>query len=95
MRDVLADSSRMKCVLPVPFGPITPTRSPNQISASNGRTMSAIDRPLIRRATLPVRPPSIRIRTFCTAAFSGGALRSSNRSSRCSAERAFDAQPSL
>ena len=85
----------MKCVLPVPLGPITPIRSPNQTSASNGPTIPAIDSPLSRSATLPVRPPSIRIRTFCTSALSGGFSRSSNRSSRCCADRAFEAQLSL
>ena len=60
--------------MPVPLGPITPIRSPNRNSASNGDTIPAIARPFARNATLPVRPPPIRILTSCTAAFSGGGL---------------------
>ena len=66
---VVARSSRpasrwRKWLLPVPFGPRTATRSPNQSSASNGSVSPSSSSRSRTTARLPVRAPPSRIVIF-------------------------------
>src|SRR3954452_15989970 len=55
-----AARSRRKCDLPEPLGPSTATRSPYQISTSNGAVRSVSSSASQTTARLPVRPPASR-----------------------------------
>jgi hypothetical protein len=64
--------------LPEPFDPRTASRSPYQISRSNGFIRPVSSKPSQITARLPVRPPDSRIRTFWTSGCSSGGPFSSN-----------------
>ena len=75
-------SSRRKCDLPEPLEPNTATRSPYQISASNGRISPDSSSASQITARLPVRPPRSRILMFWSRGANSGGPASSNLASR-------------
>ena len=85
--------------MPEPLLPSTPTRSPNQISVSNGciswppstRSSSRV----ATTARLAVRPPVSRMDTFWRNGTASGGPASSNLRSRVSAACRREAIPSL
>ncbi len=70
----------------MPLAPSTATRSPYQISRSNGNVRSSSSRSVQITARLPVRPPRRFIRSDCSFGGSGGGPASSNRRSRVCAD---------
>ena len=78
----------------MPLGPSTATRSPNQISVSNGSVSPCSSSRSIVTALRPVRcPPSLTV-TFCSWATSGSGLAARNWRSRLSAAFSLGANAS-